>query len=248
MSSNKNFANREVMDLIIYDYETNKPFLPIDYANTTSHEMTGEDVYAYGGKGHPKRVPFSGEKGGTFTIETQLQSSRLYRLLTGADAEDNIDFVKREKLTTEDGTSLVLTETPIDGTIFVYKADDDCGTAISGALSNGTFTAGEISGIAIGDKCVVYYMEELTSAQKISIKSTTFPKYFTAYMETKDKTEAGEDVWLRMIAWKCAPQTDFTLEMSNNGDPASVTITCDLMVDTENDNNILDMIMLDENE
>ena len=38
MSSNKNFANREVMDLIIYDYETNKPFLSIDYANTTSHE------------------------------------------------------------------------------------------------------------------------------------------------------------------------------------------------------------------
>ena len=123
MSSNKNFANREVMDLIIYDYETNKPFLSIDYANTTSHEMTGEDVYAYGGKGHPKRVPFSGEKGGTFTIETQLQSSKLYRLLTGADAEDNIDFVKREKLTTEDGKTLeqIITESETSETNIDWK-------------------------------------------------------------------------------------------------------------------------------
>jgi hypothetical protein len=240
-------ANREVCNVLFCEYKTKKPFLNMDYANVSTAEMTGESVYAYGGWGHPKRVTFFGERGGTISFETQITPFDLYSLMTGGDIESGANWLKREVVAaTEAGKLTVTSKTATTATVF--KADDDCGTAISGTLSNGTFTAGETSGIAIGDKCVVYYMEELTSAQKISIKSTTFPKYFTAYMETKDKTEAGEDVWLRMIAWKCAPQTDFTLEMSNNGDPASVTITCDLMVDTENDNNILDMIMLDENE
>ena len=49
-------ANREVCDMIFVEYKTKKPFLSVDYANTSSVELTGENVYAYGGKGHPKRV------------------------------------------------------------------------------------------------------------------------------------------------------------------------------------------------
>ena len=78
-------ANREVCDLIFLDYATKKPFLNLDYANVTTTELTGESIFAYGGKGHPKRVQFSGEKGGTLTIETQLQSVKLWQLLTGGD-------------------------------------------------------------------------------------------------------------------------------------------------------------------
>lgn len=242
-----NMANREVCNAIFCDYKTKKPFLNMDYANVSTAEMTGESVYAYGGWGHPKRVTFFGERGGTISFETQITPFNLYSLMTGGDIESGSKWLKREVVAaTEAGKLAITSKTATSASVF--KFDDDCGTEISGALASGTFTAGEENKIAIGDKCVVYYMEDLTSAQKISIKSTTFPKYFTAYMETKDKTEAGEDVWFRMIAYKCAPQTDFTLEMSNNGDPASVTITCDLMVDTENDNNILDMILLDEND
>lgn len=79
------FANREVCDLIFEDYATKTPFLNMDYANVSTTEITGETVFAYGGKGHPKRVAFSGERGGTLTIETQMQSFKLYQLLTGGD-------------------------------------------------------------------------------------------------------------------------------------------------------------------
>ena len=236
MSSKKNFANREVMDLIIYDYETNKPFLSIDYANTTSHEMTGEDVYAYGGKGHPKRVPFSGEKGGTFTIETQLQSSRLYRLLTGADAEDNIDFVKREKLTTEDGTSLVLTETPIDGTIFVYKADDDCGKEeqISATGKNVTLTnAGTAK-----DKYIVYYQRNLSNVTALKVTTSTFPQMCKIYADTQNKGEDGKTHNEFVKVYKASPQSQYSVSNANTGDPVTVTITLDMMAD--DDGNVID--------
>ena len=76
--ANKNMANREVCDLIFVDYSTKKPFLNLDFANVTTTELTGENTYAYGGKGHPKRVSFSGEKGGTLTtIRIDRKSTRL---------------------------------------------------------------------------------------------------------------------------------------------------------------------------
>ena len=46
------FANREVCDLIFEDYATKTPFLNMDYANVSTTEITGESVFAYGGKGH----------------------------------------------------------------------------------------------------------------------------------------------------------------------------------------------------
>ena len=48
--SNQNLTNREVCDLIFVDYSTRKPFLNLDFANVTTTELTGESVFAYGGK------------------------------------------------------------------------------------------------------------------------------------------------------------------------------------------------------
>lgn len=77
------FANREVCDLIFEDYETKTPFLNMDYANVSTTEITGESVFAYGGKGHPKRVAFSGERGGTLTHRDTDAEFQAVQLLTG---------------------------------------------------------------------------------------------------------------------------------------------------------------------
>lgn len=109
------FTNREVCDLIFEDYATKTPFLNMDYANVSTTEITGETVFAYGGKGHPKRVAFSGERGGTLTIETQMQSFKLYQLLTGGDMSKSAKFMVREELTTAEGGAVTLAETPASG-------------------------------------------------------------------------------------------------------------------------------------
>lgn len=241
---NMNMANREVCNLIFVGYKDNKPFLNVDYANVTTTEMTGEATYAHGGWGHPRKIAFFGDRGGTLTIETQITPFKLYSLVTGASVAAGYDkWLKRKVVTAAEGKLTLGNESVTEMSVFAL--DDDCGTEISGATAAGVFTPGAEGGVTNGNKYVVYYTVALPNAKKLSVTSTTFPGYFKVYGETKDKNEAGEDVLYRMVGYKLAPQTDFSLEFSNTGDPASMTITCDILADA--DGNMLDMI-LDEME
>ena len=241
---NPNMANREVCDLIFVDYATKKPFLNLDFANVTTTELTGESVFAYGGKGHPKRVQFSGERGGTISIETQIQTVKLWQLITGGEVTKSAKFVTRVETTVgSGGTAITLTDTPVSGSVVVYKADDDCGTELACSVVGTAVTL--TSALTEGDKVIVYYMKEVTDkVQRINIKSTSFPKNFIVYGDTVMKTEDDEVLPYKLTAYKVAPQSNMSLSFSNNGDPGSLTITCDLMAD--GDDNILDLVLIEE--
>lgn len=236
------FANREVCDLIFEDYATKKPFLNMDYANVSTTEVTGETVFAYGGKEHPKRVAFSGERGGTLTIETQIQSFKLYQLLTGGDMSTTAKFMAREEHTVESG-KITLKGTPSAGaTVNVFAIDDDCGEAKEVTVSGQEVT---ITGAGAGDKVIAYYVKDIAEkVQKISIKGSSFPKAFTVYGDTVMKTEDDELLPYKFIAYKAAPQSNMSIGMSNNGDPATITIICDLLIN--DDNEMLDLILEEE--
>ena len=111
VGNSRNFANREIANCIFEDYKTKQPILYCDYANTLTKELTGESVFAYGGQGHPRRISFSGERGGTITIETQIQSFKLWEIMTGGDVSKTAKFLKREVLTAATNT-LTLSTTP----------------------------------------------------------------------------------------------------------------------------------------
>lgn len=242
--ANQNMANREVCDLIFVDYATKKPFLNLDFANVTTTELTGESVFAYGGKGHPKRVQFSGERGGTITIETQIQTVKLWQLITGGEVTKTAKFVTRIETTVdEEGNEITLTDTPVAGSVVVYADGDDCGTELACTVVDKVITL--TTALSGSDKVIVYYMKEVTDGvQRINIKSTSFPKNFIVYGDTVMKTEDDEVLPYRIIAAKCAPQSNMSLSFSNSGDPGSLTITCDLMADQ--DDNILDLILIEE--
>ena len=242
--NNTNMSNREVCDLIFVDYSTKKPFLNLDFANVSTTELTGESVFAYGGKGHPKRVQFAGERGGTLTIETQIHTVKLWQLVTGGELSHSAKFIKRlETVVDTNGTSITLEDTPLTGTVVVYTADDDCGTELAFTISGKTITLS--SALTDGAKVIVYYMKEVAgTASRINIKSTSFPKNFIVYGDTVMKTENDEILPYKLTAYKVAPQSSLSLSFTNNGDPGAVTITCDLMADEEN--NILDLILIEE--
>ncbi len=242
--TNTNMANREVCDLLFVDYATKKPFLNLDFANVSTTELTGESVFAHGGKGHPKRVQFSGERGGTITIETQIQTVKLWQLITGGEVSKSAKFVSRtETSVDESGTIITLTDTPAADSVVVYKADDDCGTELECTVSDNVIALTSV--LNSGDAVIVYYMKEVNEGvQRINIKSTSFPKNFIVYGDTVMKTEDDEALPLKLTAYKCAPQSNMSLSFSNNGDPGSLTITADLMADQ--DNNILDLTLIEE--
>ena len=242
--TNPNMANREVCDLIFVDYATKKPFLNLDFANVSTTELTGESVFAYGGKGHPKRVQFSGERGGTLTIETQIQTVKLWQLITGGELNQSAKFVTRiETVVDGAGTEITLPDEPTAGSTVVYAANDDCGTELACTVAGKVVTlASALNG---GDKVIVYYMKVVTEGvRRINIKSTSFPKNFIVYGDTVMKTENDEILPYRLVAAKCAPQSNMSLSFSNNGDPGTISIVCDLLADQ--DDNILDLILIEE--
>ena len=234
----------DVCDIIFLVYSTKKPFLNLDFANVTTTELTGESVFAYGGQGHPKKIQFSGERAGTLTIETQIQTVKLWQLITGGEVSKSARFVTRvEKSVNDDGAVIAIDDVPVSGSVVVYKADDDCGTELPCTVADKTITL--TSALTGGDKVIVYYMQEVADkAQRINIKSTSFPKNFIVYGDTVMKTEDDEVLPYKLTAYKAAPQSNLSLSFSNNGDPGSVTITCDLMADS--DDNILDLVLIEE--
>ena len=236
------FTNREVCDLIFEDYATKKPFLNMDYANVTTTEITGETVFAYGGKGHPKKVAFTGERGGTLTIETQMASFRLYQLLTGGDMSKSAKFMSREVLTVTDGKVTLLAAPSSDASVNAFAEADDCGEPLSVTVSGKEVT---VTGASDGSQVVVYYMKNITDkVQKIAVKGSSFPKTFTVYGDTIMRTEGDEVLPYKFIAYKVMPQSNLSVSMSSSGDPATITITCDLLADENND--MLDLILEEE--
>lgn len=237
----KTFANREIANCIFVDYKTKKPILNCDYANVMTNELTGESVFAYGGQGHPKRIPFSGERGGTITIETQIQSFDLWQIMTGGDVYKTANYIKREVLTASDG-AITLSSTPSSGAIVnVFAEDDDCGEALEITVTDKSVTlpSGKTGNF------VAYYLYDITDkVQRLNIKGSSFPKAFTLYGDTVMKAENEELLPYRFVAYKCACQSNMSISCSNNGDPVTITLVADLMADA--DGNVLDMILEDE--
>ena len=58
------------------------------------------------------------------------------------------------------------------------------------------------------------------------------------------KTEDDEVLPMKMTAYKCVPQSNLSISFSNNGDPSSLSITADLLADS--DDNILDLALIEE--
>lgn len=235
------FANREVMDLVFVDYNTKKPVLNWPLANATATALTGESVFAYGGQGHPKRVPFYGEKGGTLTLETQMQSYALYSLITGADVENTAKFLEREVIVASADGSLTISNTAL-GNVDVFAADDDCGTSLTATVSDKEVSCDDV---VSGKEYVVYYMKEYTDGvTNIRISSKTFPKAVIIYGTTVSRTEDDKIVAQKLVAYKASAQMEAEWSFSNSGDPASMSITFDLLVDE--DGNLLDMLAIEK--
>lgn len=252
----KQFANRDVSNLVIYDYATGAPYAFIDYANVTSTDMTGEVVYAYGGQGHPKKVSFSGDRGGTLRIESQMGDGLFYSMLTGAEAESTAKFIKFENVTSTQQNKFSIPDDYTEGVMTVYPADHDLdpdyaynGTFSVAAASSGsrvvTFTpASGADSIPSSAALVVWYHTEISDVIKLNLKSTTFPKAVKICAETWDKDEDDGIIEQHMVVYKATPQPAFTISNQNTGDPGTITITYDVMEDS--DGNMLDLLFVAE--
>ncbi len=242
------YGLREVCDLTFFDLTTNKPFLYIDYATTSTNEHSAETVYATGGKGNPRRLAFDGNRQSTLTISTQIIDFRLISLLAGADVEKGTTNVfKREVLTAVNdagSVKITLSETPVNGTVTVFPLSSD---AIAGEEEKNITVEGKVVTITTSTadtQYVAYYQFESDSnAEKISFKAKNFPKYCRIVGDTLIKNETtGENEPFQMVAHKAKPQANFTLTMASEGDPTTLELTFDLFADASADDEFISYV------
>lgn len=242
-----NKANRQVCDVHIHDLKTMAPFLEFEEANTTTAGLSGDSVYAMA-KG-TRKIAFQNPLEGTMTIEAQVYPFKFFSLLSDGTMESDAIYPQHVTLQPAVAGEIGLTVTGgtvVKDSVFVYPEGQygDASAAIAGTFAGGKFTATEASDIALNSKYEVgVLISKTTGVKRISFNNEKLPKDYYITMKTMDKDETGAYTPFIMTAYKAAIQRNFELSFSSEGDPASVTLTFDLLEDKNGD--IFDMVEFD---
>lgn len=242
-----NKANRQVCDVDIRILNTMMPFLKFSTANTTTAGLSSDSVYAMA-KGS-RQIAFPNPLQGTMTIEAQVYPFKFFALLSDGEITSNAAYADTQTVIASAGGSLDMTlpegGSVVAGTVFVYPEDSfgDENALIEGTWENNKFTATTSEEIVSGAKYTVGYVINRTSGvKKISFNNSKLPKDYYITQKTVDKDENGLLTPFVMTAYKASIQRNFDLSFSSEGDPASVTLTFDLMEDKNG--NVFDMVEL----
>lgn len=241
MAKELNMANRQCCDVHILDYATMKPWMLVDFCNTTTAGFSADAVYA--NKKGAKDIKFDNPLEGTMKLNFQVHPFQIYALYSDGEIETSALIARRENVMGAAEGKLTLTNTPKAGT--VYAVDPDTGKIIEGTVSDKEFTATTTSEIKNGTTYEVSYLEEKTAGvKKISFNNKKTPKDFFIQMETVDKDEKGNLVPVRITAYKASPNRTLDLSFSSDGDPAEIEI--ELSVLQNEDGDVMDIIEITE--
>lgn len=246
-----NKANRQVCDVDIRILKTMAPFLNFDTANTTTAGLSSDSVYAMA-KGS-RKIGFPNPLEGTMSIEAQVYPFKFFSLLSDGVVENNAVYADHKTVKATEAGKLTLTPptgaTITAGTVFAYPAGSygDETTVITGTYADGVFTETVADGgtaviTADAEYEVGYIVSRTSGVKKITFNNKKLPKDYFITMKTLDKDEEGVFTPFVMTAYKATIQRNFELSFSSEGDPASVTLTFDLMEDKNGD--IFDMVEL----
>lgn len=241
MARELNMANRQCCDVHILDYATMKPWMLVDFCNTTTAGFSADAVYA--NKKGAKDIKFDNPLEGTMTMVFQVHPFQIYALYSDGEIETSALIARRENVKGGTAGKLTLTNTPKAGT--VYAVDTDTGKIIEGTVSEKEFTATTTSEIKEGTTYEVSYLEEKTEGvKKVSFNNKKTPKNFFVQMETVDKDEKGNLVPVRITAYKASPNRNIDLSFSSDGDPAEITVEMSCLTNENGD--VMDIIEITE--
>lgn len=238
-----NKANRQVCDVDFRDVATMRPVMFFETANTTTQEIQGDSVYAMA-KG-AKKIAFANPISGTASIEAQVYPFEFYSLFTDGVVESTGSYPEKKviKCTTEG--ELEIPEGAVAGTVFAFANGDFGGVEIAGTFADGKFTANTASDIAVDAEYEVgYIMSKNGGVKRISFNNKKMPKAYYISMNTVEKDEDDVLTPYKIILYKAQPQRNFSLSQSSEGDPASISMSFELLEDK--DGNFVDMIEIIE--
>lgn len=251
------FGIKEVVNGTIVDFTTKKPVLYFDYATASSNENNAERLFLEGGQGNYRLMSFDHTKTSTFQLTLPMVDLKMLALLAGEDLATGASNVFKREVLKITANKVTLSETPIDGTLFVsnleglrdFGTDEYTKTASAPTGLQYTIAGKDLTFNATeNNKTVVvfYQYASASTAKKISIKANKFPKTVSIYGDglwQDQETETAKGV--KVNVFKAKAQPNFTLTMSAT-DATSLEITFDLFAVQDGNGNYsyIDYIVL----
>ena len=224
-------ANREVCNVVIVDYATDKPFLNFKYSNTTGVDITSDSVsaMAHGAK----KITFNNPLDGKLTISAQVLPLKMYAMYSDGIIDKDATYYQTATVacTTDGEIPLTVSDgTIVTGTVFVYNEGDFGNEAIEGTFASDKFTAKNSSDIKQGKSYEVGFMVSRTNGvQKITLNNKRYPRDVAIYMDTIYKDENGNYIPYRINIKKATMDRNMNLSYSSEGDPQSMDMTFNLL-------------------
>ena len=246
------FGIKEVYNLVLSDFLTNKPFVYVDYAEAATNENSAERTDLRGGQGNYKLLGFDHTKDSSLALTLPLVDLKLLALLAGEDlVEGASDVYKREELSVVDNVGVMeitLTDPPTAITTLVVNALDgerDFGTEYVVTLVSGNVYS--LTGATEGEVVTAFYQYATpVTARKISIKANKFPKTVKIHGDGLWRDQVTEtDKVVKMTIHKAKPQLSYTLTTSAS-DAATLEVTFDMyaLKDENGDMSYIDYVIL----
>lgn len=232
-----NQANREVCNVKIDWLKTGKPFLFLDTANVTTEGFSGDSVFALA-RG-VNDIAFEEPMSGTITIEAQVLPFKVYALMSDGVIRSDAEWSVHEKVTASAADTLTVSKTP-NGTVYVYPAGHygEETSVIAGTASGTTVTASGVT--ADAEYEVSYGVKKNSGVQRVSFGENYKLQDFVVTMDTVFKGEDGVFTPYIWKFYKAMAQRNFEISQQSTGDPATITLTFDVLRDS--DGNFCDMI------
>ena len=226
----KKTANKCGVNFTLTEYGTKKPYLFFDFINEYAEDLKRDRVFATGGQYAANLVGFEKAIEGTIKISTQIIPIELIALTVGGKVESGAELAKREVLKATGG-KITLSETPIAGTIYVYKLDKDCEG--DPAATTATEKAVTLTGATEGEKYVAYYFMQNSDAKTVVFNENNTSGFYTIDGYTKMKDTDGLDSMEYVKGYKVQPQQAITLTYNGGSDPISLDATFDILTDDD---------------
>jgi hypothetical protein len=226
------FGVREVANVTFYNLVTGKPELFLDSLKMSNMENNADTSYAVGGQGGGRLVGWDYNRTVTFNIQDALLNPKALAMQSGVEIEKKIENIfKREHLsavadTTSGISKLTLEQTPVAGTITIYKTSDGYEHEEEVSLANMTISGNTLTfpdtDLPVGEEVLVYYQYQTTTdAEVIVIKSDKFSSYYMVVGDTLWRNEkTGQDEMVQIVIPKAKIVSKFTLTMQPDGDPS----------------------------
>lgn len=251
--ANAKFGAKEVMDVVLYDMETDKPVIQFDSLKTSSISVTSEKVYARGGKGNPKLITWEINKEATLTIEDALISPKSLELVSGIARKVGIQTIRMRQVTEyvdgENKGKMYPLKADADGKIQlafkpnttadkikVYPYDSDCEDEALYDMTGATLSEKELTiAAAANTRVVVYYdYDSEATAETYVIDAEHFSGTYKLVGDTVLRNQkTGKDEAFQVTIPNLKFTSNLELGFAAEGDPSTTTFECEVMQDSD---------------